>query len=210
MRELVEKYERRADYAEATATRKRTGAGTPDKGWWTAICTLIALLLGALTLGAFATRDVDQNSQPSDQELTTSFFSHQAKFDELVQMLATDRSSLAAKGTAAVDLATMARLDANGIRFGMYKGLLQQISVSDLRYFPGSGKLILVPDARKSLQPASKSYLYLPQGRPESLVPYYGYGWRGPGMYILTGDRPLKGGWYIHHDMTIEVVIPPY
>lgn len=210
MRELVTRYERRAGYTEATTTRERTAAGTPDKGWWTAICTMTALVLGVFTLGAFATRDVNQNGQPSDRQLTTSFFSHRAKFDELVQMLATDRSSLAAKGAAAVDLATMTRLDANGIRFGMYRGLLQQISVGDLRYFPGSGKLILVPDGRKSLQPPSKSYLYLPHGRPESLVPYYGYDWRGPAMYILTDDRPLKGGWYIHHDMTIEVAIPPY
>lgn len=210
MRELAERYGRQADYAEATTARKRTGARTPDKGWRTAICTAIALVLGVLTLGLFATHDVNQESQPSDQELTTSFFSHEEKFDELLQMLARDRPRLAAKGALAVDLATTARLDANGIRFGMYRGLLQQISVGDLRYFPGSGKLVLVPNGRRSLEPPSKSYLYLPHGQPQSLVPHYGYDWRGPGMYILTGDRPLKGGWYIHHDVTIEVAVPPY
>lgn len=206
----MEGCERQVDCAEGTASRARTGAGTPAKGWWAAICAMIALVFGLLTVGFFATYDVDQNKQPSDEELTIDFFSHEAIFDELVQILAMDRPTLAAKGATVVDLATMARLDTNAIRIGMYRGLLRQISVADLRYFTESGKLILVPDGQKNPERPPKSYLYLPHGRPQSLVPYYGSDWRAPGMYILIGDRPLKGAWFIHHDMTIEVAVPPY
>jgi hypothetical protein len=127
-----------------------------------------------------------------------------------VQMLAADHSSLAAQGATAIDLATLAGPETNRVRFGMYRGLLQQISVSDLRYFPDSGKLILVPGGQENPQRPSKSYLYLPHGQPRPLVQHHGYDWHGPGVYILSGDRPLKGFWFIHQDMTIKVAISPY
>ena len=28
--------------------------------------------------------------------------------------------------------------------------------------------------------------------------------------YLITGDRPIKGRWFIHHDMTVAVAFAPY
>lgn len=209
MRELAARYERQTNHAAGATPRARTGARTRDKEWRAAICAMMVLVLGLLTLGAFATHDVVQKSQPNDEELTTRFFSHVAIFDELVQMLATDRPSLAAKGAAAIDLATMGRFQ-DAARLGKYRGLLRRISVEDLRYFPASGKLLLVPDGQKNPEHPSESYLYLPFAHTQSLGSHYSYDWRAPGINILTGDRPLKGAWFVHHDTTIEVAVSPY
>lgn len=175
-----------------------------------ALCAAIALVLGPSTLAVFAAYDVNEENHPSDQELTTNFFSHEARFDELVKMLAADRRSLAAKGAASVDLATVEGLDKGAAPFRMYRALLRQISVADLRYSPDSGELALVPDGQESLDRPRKSYLYLPHAHPQSLIQHHGYNWREPGMSIVTGDRPLKGFWYIHHETTIEVAVSPY
>lgn len=129
---------------------------------------------------------------------------------KLVQMLAADHSSLPAKRTNGIDLATVARLGKSTARFRMYRALLRQTSVADFRYFPDSGKLALLPDGQENLERPATAYLYLPHAKPQSLVQHEGDNWRGPGMHILTGDRPLKGFWFIHHEMTIEVAVSPY
>ncbi|MGH8200943.1 MAG: hypothetical protein ACREVO_11365 [Steroidobacteraceae bacterium] len=167
-------------------------------------------MLGPSTLAVFAAYDVNEEKQPSDQELATNFFSHEARFDELAQMLAAHRPSLAAKGATSVDLARVERVDKGAARFKMYRVLLRQISVADLRYFPDSGELALVPEGQENLDQPRKFYLYLPHIHPQSLVQNRGYNWREPGMSIVTGDHPLKGFWYIHHEVTIEVAVNPY
>jgi hypothetical protein len=181
-----------------------------DKGSWVAECAAFALVLGLYALAVLATYDVDRDNEPSDEALTTNLLCHQAGFDELVQMLEADHLSVAATGASAIDLATVARLDKDPERFRMYRGLLRRISVVDLRYFPDSGKLILIPDGQDSLNRQSKFYLYLPQGQPQPLVSYHGSDWRMPGMYIRTGDRRLKGNWFVHHEMTLEEAVAPY
>ena len=168
------------------------------------------LVFGLLTISVFGAYDINQRSQPGDEELMSDFFAHEATFDELVRMLSSDSASLAAKGPAGVDLATMTKLDANSLRVGMYRRLLRQISVADLRYFPDSGNIILVPEGQENLQRPSRSYVYLPHAQPQSFVQHHGYYWRGPGLNILTGDLPLRAGWFIRHDMTIEVAVTPY
>jgi hypothetical protein len=182
----------------------------PDRGSWVTVCAVIALVLGLSLLAAFATYGVNGKNEPSDEALTTNFLSHEARFDELARMLASDHLSAAAKGATGIDLAAVARLDENPARVTLYSGLLRQISVVDFRYFPDSGRLILMPDGQDSLKGPSKFYLYLPHGRPQPLLPYYGADWRVPGIYILTGDRRLGGSWFIHHEMTMEVAVPPY
>lgn len=162
------------------------------RGIGRAVCIAIALVLGLATLAVYSAFAVDGAGQPGDEELTSNFFSHEAAFEELVQMLST------------------ARLATNAARIRMYRGLLRQISVEDLRYFPDSGKLILVPDGQLNPERPSETYLYLPNAQPPPFARYHGYAWRGPGMYVLSGDRPLKGSWYVHHDVTIEVAVAPY
>lgn len=180
------------------------------RGARAAVCAAFALVLGLMTLAALFTYDAGRVGQPGDEELTANFLSREAGFDELVHMLAADRPRLAAQGGVSIDLETVARLTANAARFRIYRDLLQQISVEDLRYFPASGKLVLVPDGAENVERPSKAYLYLPHAQPQALTQYHGYTWRGPGSYVLAGDRPLKGRWFIHHDTTQEVAISPY
>lgn len=182
----------------------------PDRGSWLTACAVVALVLGLFLLAAFATYDVDRKNEPGDQALTTNFRSHEARFDELVRMLASDHLRAAGMEATGIDLATVARLDENPARVTLYGGLLRQISVVDFRYFPDSGRLILVPDGQDDLQGPSMSYVYVPHDEPQPLVPYSGSDWRTPGIYILTGDRQLRGRWFIHHERTMEAAVPPY
>lgn len=172
--------------------------------------TIFALLLGVCSLAVFATYDVNRENAPSDEALATNFLSHQAGFDELVQMLRSSHLSAAAEGPSGIDWVTVARLDKDPARLRICGALLQQISVVDLRYFPDSGKLILIPEGQDSLHGQSKLYLYLPQGQPRPLASYHGSDWRMPAMYIRTADRRLKGNWFIHHEMILEAAVPPY
>lgn len=182
----------------------------PDKQWPATVCAAFALALGLIALVAFSIYDVDRVTQPSDEELAANFSSHEAGFAELVEMLTADSQHPAAKGEASIDLATVARLTTSATRFRAYEGLLRQIAVHDFRYFPDSGKLVLVPDGEGNPEQPSKSYLYLPHAHPQTLTRYHGYMWRGPGSYIVAGDHRLKESWFIHHDMTVKVAISPY
>lgn len=206
--ELVEGYEKRSDRAKGVRPRARTSSGAPHNGLWAAIC--IALVVGLVTLSIFGGYEVSQVSRPSDAELTANFFAHETAFDELVRMLAVDYPSLVDKGVTAIDLAKMASLDTKSGRLATYRRLLRQISVADIRYFPDSGKLVLVPTGQENLERPSKSYVYLPHGQPQSFVQHHTYYWRGPGVDMITGDRRLEGFWFIRHEMTIEVAVTPY
>lgn len=208
MCELVKGYERRSDRAKGVGPRARTSGGAPHNGLWAATC--IALVVGLVTLSIFGGYEVNQVSGPSDEELTTNFFAHETAFDELVHMLAVDYPSLGDKGAATIDPATMDRLETRSERLATYRRLLRQISVADLRYFPRSGKLVLVPNGQENPGRPSKSYVYLPHGQPQSFVQHHAYYWRGPGVDIVTGDRRLEGFWFIRHEMTIAVAVTPY
>jgi hypothetical protein len=167
-------------------------------------------LLGSATLAVLATYEVDIRNRPSDEELTANFLSHETTFNELVQMLDADRRTLASEGETPIDFAALSRPDADTARAETYSGLLRQISVADLRYSPDSGTLILLPDRQANLPRPSKSYLYLPRAQLQPVIRHHGYHWRGPGVYVVTGDRPLKGSWFIHHDTTIQIAFSPY
>lgn len=182
----------------------------PDRESCGVVCAVIALVLGLALLAAFATHGVNRKNEPSDEALAMNFLSHEAEFDELVRMLASDHLSAAATEATGIDLSAAARLDENPARIAMYGGLLRQISVADFHYFPDSGRLILMPDGRDNLEGPSNFYLYLPHGRPQPLVPYYGSDWRMPGIYMLTGDRRLRGNWFIHREMTMQVAVSPF
>jgi hypothetical protein len=170
----------------------------------------MALVVGLVTLSIFGGYEVSQVSRPGDEALTTNFFAHEAAFDDLVHMLAVDYPSPVAKGGPAIDLATMDGLETKSERSATYRRLLRQISVADLRYFPASGKLVLVPNGQENLERPSNSYVYLPHGQPRSFVRRHTYYWRGPGMDMITGDRRLEGFWFIRHEMTVEVAVTPY
>lgn len=183
---------------------------TPDRSW-VAVLVLIALFLVPLAVTLVADYRVSRSNQPGDEELTANFRSHEAKFDELVEMLDSDRRSLPLGGGESIDLAGLSAVLASAARTDAYKDLLRQISVADLRYFPGCGKLVLLPAAGQTdIEESSKSYVRMMSGCLQPVIAHHGLYWRGPGVYFLAGDRRVKGSWFIHYDTMIALGFSPY
>jgi hypothetical protein len=183
---------------------------TPHRSSWTAAFVLSALLIVPLALVVLAARADDGMSHPSDQELIESFLSHEADFQELTQMLESDRETLLLVGPV-VELTNLARVATSAARIHHYESLLSTMGVKNFRYFPRSRTLILpVSEQSDSLPGYSKSYRYLPRDEPQHVVSHRGYGWRGPGVYVLTADIRIKGQWFIHHDTTLGIGLSPY
>jgi len=121
-----------------------------NKRWWVSACLLIPLFLTPLLLALLATYTVNQQNQPGDEELASNFLSHQAAFEELVEMLLLDCRDLRLERGEVNDLKMLSTALDNARRVDKYKDLLKQISIAELRYFPSSGRLILLPDGAQS------------------------------------------------------------
>jgi hypothetical protein len=183
---------------------------TLHRSSWTAAFVLSALLSVPLALVVLAARTDDRMSHPSDQELIESFLSHETDFHELTRMLDSDHEALSLAGPV-VELTNLRTVAVNAARIDHYESLLSEMGVKNFRYFPRSGTLILpVSEQSDSLPSHSKSYRYLPRDEPQRVVFHRGYGWRGPGVYVLTGDTCIKGQWFIHHDTTLGIGFSPY
>ena len=74
-----------------------------------------------------------------------------------------------------------------------------------------SGNVVIpVGAAGESPAAATRFYVYLREGQPEPLGNRPSGSWRGPGVYVVTGDRHIKGQWYIRHNRTVVVAFAPY
>jgi hypothetical protein len=155
---------------------------------------------------------LDRTNHPTVDELASNLLSHEVVFDRLVTMLDVDRRLLPAEGQEVYDLRLLSAVVRDPARVSLYRDLLQQISVSDLAYWPKSGSLMLSLNAGNTgTLGTSKSYLYLPGGRPSPLeASYHADHWRGPGISVLSGDRRVKGDWYVHYDRTVVFGAAPY
>jgi hypothetical protein len=187
-----------------------TARESPDRSRG-AVLVLIALCLAPAALTVVATYTNNQTDQPSDAELMENLLAHETKFEELVQMIHSDCRSFPPGTGESIGFAGLSAVVSSAARMEIYKRLLRQTSVADLRYFPGSGKLILLPAAAQTnIEGSSKSHAYMLGGQPQPVVAHHGYNWRGPGVYVLTGDRWVKGFWFIHYDTRITVEFSPY
>jgi hypothetical protein len=176
-----------------------------------AMIVLITLLLAPVVLTIVAGLTLNQRNGPSDQDLLENLLAHEAQFNELVAMLTSDCRSVPPGAGESIDLAGVSAVVTNAARKDTYERLLREISVTDLRYFPGSGRLVLMPAAAgKNIRGSSKSYVYTADGQPQPAVAQYGYHSRAPGLYFLTGDRRVKGSWFIHYDTVIRLGVSPY
>jgi len=183
---------------------------SPDRSR-VAVLVLITLVLAPAVLTIVAAHTINQRNQPSDEELSKNFLAHETKFNQLIEMLESDCRSLPPGAGESIDFAGLSAVVISAARMEIYKRLLRQISVADLRYFPGSGRLILLPAAAQTnIEGSSKSYAYMVGGQPQPVVAHHGYNWRGPRVYFLTGDRWIKGFWLIHYDTMITVAFSPY
>ena len=184
--------------------------GSPDRSW-IAIAMLLALFAGPLALTLLAADSVDLRNRPSDAELIANYESHAAQFAELIAMLDSDRHSLTSVEAGSIDLAGLSTVLPATERRELYRDLLRQIRVADLRFFPASGKLVLLPaTTRTNAVRSSKSYVYLMSGYPQPVSGQHGHYWRGPGMYFVTGDRRIQGPWFIHYDTMLALAVSPY
>jgi hypothetical protein len=177
---------------------------------WAPLCLPLVLLLGPVLLALWTQHTVIQRDLPSDQDLAAEFFAHQERFDELADMLNADHGVLSQTRVTAIDLPALERTLGHS-RTKQYVAILKKISVVDLRYFPASGKILLLPTgASADIEGAAKTYLHLPTGQAEPLFRHDGYHLRGPGIYLVTGDRPLRQSWFIHHNTTVNITYAPY
>jgi hypothetical protein len=183
---------------------------------------LAALLLSFLVAAALVLSLCDgyaaaTRGDPTDSDLTVRFLSHESDFQSLLQVLESDRGRLLSLGAESYELSDFVRTGTGTSHLADYKGLLAKIGATNFRYFPRSGKLIL-PD-RGSLDSSaqtSRPYLYLnheetSSGERQPLRHYQGGdSWRGPGVRFVTGDKRIKGRWFIHHEGTLVVAFAPY
>jgi hypothetical protein len=147
-----------------------------------------------------------RGNHPTDEELIERFSSHESEFNALERGLPADCARLSPSATSCV-LTDLAR--AGGAQD--YPAVLRRIGATNLSYFPGSGTIIVpVSKPGESFSNTRKSYVYLSHDEPEPLVRRYGYAFRGPGIYFVTGDERIQGRWYIHHDGAVVIAFAPY
>lgn len=174
-----------------------------------AVLMLSLLVAAPAILVVLAGYSVFRVSPPTDEELTARFLSHQADFQALVTLLESERRRLPL-GPGPFDLADAG---ASTARAGKYEALLARIGARSVRYFPESGNVVLpVAESAGHLGKSTKSYLYLSHDdpQPQPLLYHRSYGWRGPGVYLISGDRRITGQWFIRHDRTVVVAFAPY
>ena len=182
----------------------------PDRSFWAKVFVLSVLLVVPVASVVLMAQTANGINRPSDEELIAVFLSHEADFQKLTQMLEADHRRLALGGEA-VELTDLATAGASVTRIGSYESLLRKIDVKNFSYFPLSGNIILSVSETSDGRPGcSKSYRYLPRDEPQRLVAHRGYELRGPGLYLLTGDRRIKGQWFVHHDTTLAIGFSPY
>jgi hypothetical protein len=150
-------------------------------------------------LVAPATCNPGSGGYPGSDELVSRFRAHEREFAVLAEMLAADRGAF-------VDIRGPIALDAS--RRASYEDLLGKIGVADLRYVPGSGEIaVWVSDVGV---PPSTHYLYTSTEHPARSVRSAPARFGGPGLYFITRDQPLAGGWFLRHEVSVPVCVFPY
>lgn len=179
-----------------------------NRSSWTQVLVLSLFVAVPTVIIALSGYSAARGGYPTDDELTARFLSHEADFQALAQMLDSDGRKLPPTD-GPFDLADL--VAAGAARKGNYAILLAKIGVTNVRYFPRSGNVIL-PVARpgEHFADVKKSYLYLNREQPQPLLRHPSYAWRGPGIYSVTSDHRIKGQWFIHHDGTVVVAFAPY
>jgi hypothetical protein len=185
---------------------RRSRARIPGVG----ACVLLLLLASPALLSVWGTVAIYRADLPTDEDLAANFSEHAALFDELIHMIGADRQALWASERESVALIELDELLGHE-RQQQYAEILKDMSVRDFQLELPSGDLALLPQgARGDAETATKTYLYRPQGDPEPLERYHGYGFRGPGTYLVTGDHPLSKGWSVHHRAMLQIAFSPY
>ena len=173
------------------------------------LLSLLVALSAALAL--YSGYSVSARSHPTDDDLIVKFLSNESDFQSLVHILEADRGSLLSLGGESYEFTDHLPTGAAAVHWADYKALLARIGLTNFRYFPRSGNLILPasmsPDNSAEIR---RSYLYLVNNDPEPLLRYASDSWRGPGIHFTTGDRRIKGNWFIHHEGTLVVAFSPF
>lgn len=192
---------------EVSAVR-RVRLPVANRSSWTQVLVLILFAAVPAAIIALSCYSAARSSHPTDEELTARFLSHEADFQALLQMLDSDHRRMPLPDEP-FDLPDL--VAAGVARRSDYEVLLARIGATNVRCYPQSGNVVL-PVSRSGAHFAEtkKSYLYLSREQPKPLLQHPSYSWRGPGIYFVTGDHPIKGQWFIHHDATVVVSFAPY
>lgn len=212
MVESPETCDRGASSARIRVSDGPVGTRTASrKGSWLAACALIVSILVPIASAVVANYVSSERNGPSDAELTANFLSHEVQFNEVEEMLTSDRRTLRLGSDKVIDLKSLTALLPRAERMGAYRSLLRQISVADLRYFPGSGEaILLLKPGERDTWGSSESYVYLPHDEPRPVVQHRSYYWRGPGLTFVTEDRRIRGHWFVHYNAAISLGFSPY
>jgi hypothetical protein len=113
-----------------------TARGSSDRSSRVAVLMLITSFLAPVALTTVATHAINQRNQPSDEELSENLLAHEAKFNELVEMLDSDCRNLPPAAGESIDLAGLsavvtsaARKDTYKRRADEYPGILEIICI---------------------------------------------------------------------------------
>jgi hypothetical protein len=179
-----------------------------DRSARAAIFVLSLWMTVLIVLVVVAGYSVSADGHPTDDELTARFLAHEADFQTLAIMLDSDRRRLPLRPEP-FDLADLVATGVSTARAGDYESLLARIDARNFRYFAQSGNVALpVSESGDGLPGSARSYLYLSSDQPQRFLYHRTYGWRGPGVYFVTGDYRIKGRWFIHHEGIVLVAFP--
>jgi hypothetical protein len=172
------------------------------------VLSLFVVVPAVVVLTAFFA--VNRGYPPTDEELTARFLSHEADFEALRRMITSDCARVQL-GVKPCELADLMRVSGGTVRETGYERLLGRIGVTSFRYSLRSGDLVL-PIARsgESRAGSEESLRYLDHEEPQAILRHQSHSWRGPGIYIVTGDRRIKGRWFIHHEGSVVIAFAPY
>ncbi len=189
---------------------RTVGRQSSGRSSWSGLLVLSMFVAVPAVLVVLAGYASARASHPTDDELTARFLSHEADFQLLAQSLDSDCRRVPS-GASSCELADLVTAGVGVAGVDGYKLLLKRIGATSFRYLPRSGNLILpVCEPGENCSATRKSYLYLSHEQSQPLIRHQSGAWHGAGIYFVTGDHRIKGGWFIHHDGTVVVAFASY
>lgn len=143
----------------------------------------------------------------SDENTAARFLAHGADFRRLVVMVLSDGRRL----TSVREPVSLSELVAAGANGDAYRSLLVTIGVTDLLYFPRSGRIVLpISAAGGGFAGTSQSYVYTGKAAANLLPGSQRSSLRGPGVPPMSTDSDLEGGWFVHREGVVRGLPAPF
>lgn len=169
--------------------------------FWT-VAALLALATCLVGLAA-----ISSLRRSSDDDTAAEFLAHEADFQRLVVMLRSDGRRL----TSVREPVGVSELVAAGASGDSYRSLLTAIGVTELLYYPPSGRIVLpISASGAGLAGVSQSYVYTGDRPPNLQTGSQRISVRGPSIPPMSTDTHIKGGWFVHREGAVRGLPAPY